>query len=267
MPTRTINNVTLQYLDKGTTRSMPIVLLHGFPLDGRIWEAQVEALSDRYRVIAPDLRGFGQSASSEPFTVASLAEDVHALLREIGALPCILGGLSMGGYITLAFARSHPSDLRGLALIDTRCEADAPAARKNRGRMIQLVRERGVKAIADEMFPKMLAAQTAQRHADIAGKLRQIMESQSAKTVENALAALRDRQDYTTDLPLISVPALIVVGEHDAITPPTLAEGMSKAMRNPTLAVIRHAGHMSPMEQPEDVTTVLRRFLEHVTGG
>ncbi|WP_428937350.1 alpha/beta fold hydrolase [Fontivita pretiosa] len=263
MPTRTVNNVTFHYAERG--HGTPIVLVHGFPLDGRIWEAQLESLSDRYRVIAPDLRGFGQSISSEPFTIESLADDLHALLRAIGALPAIVAGLSMGGYVALAFARKYPADLRALGLIDTRAEADAPAAREARDKMIELVRTHGTRAVAEQMFPKMLAEQTLHGRQDIAHRLRRIMESQPPRTVEYALAAMRDRPDFTSDLPSIAVPTLIIVGEHDVITPPAVAEAMSKQIRNPTLVVIRRAGHLAPMEQPEDVTTAIRRFAEMAT--
>lgn len=263
MPTKTVNGVTFHYHDRG--HGAALVLVHGFPLDSRIWEAQVESLSDRYRVIAPDLRGFGQTASTDPFTIESAADDLHMLLRSIGALPCVLGGLSMGGYIALAFARKYHSDLKGLALIDTRSEADAEKGKETRNKMIQLVREKGPAAIADEMFPKMMWEQNAKSRQDIAHKLRYIMESQKPETIANALAAMRDRQDYTASLARIEVPTLIVVGEQDAITPPAVAEAMSKQLRNPTLVVIRRAGHMAPMEQPDDVTTALRRFLEQAT--
>jgi 3-oxoadipate enol-lactonase len=263
MPTRTINGVSVCYQDRG--RGKPVVLVHGFPLDSRMWEAQVEALSDRYRVIAPDLRGFGQSQSDEPFTIASQADDLHSLLKDLGALPCALCGLSMGGYIALAFARSYSSDLKALALIDTRAEGDTEQGKQNRDKMIKLVREQGARAVADQMLPKLIAEQTAQHRQDIAHKLRHIMESQSPRTIENALAALRDRDDYTRDLPGIRVPTLVLVGEHDAITPPSISEAMSKLIRHPTLVIIQRAGHMAPMEQPEDVTTVMRRFLEPAT--
>lgn len=242
-----------------------MVLVHGFPLDSRMWDAQIEALSDRCRVIAPDLRGFGQSRSDEPFTIESLADDLHELVRALHATPMILAGLSMGGYIALAYARKYGSDLRGLALIDTRSEPDTAQAKEGRRKMIQRVREKGAKAIADEMMPKMIAEETATHRLDIAHRLRHIMESQSPRTIEHALVALRDREDYTKDLPRISVPALIVVGQEDKITPPSMAEAMNKLIRHPTLVIVPRAGHMSPMEQPEDVTTALRRFCETVT--
>jgi pimeloyl-ACP methyl ester carboxylesterase len=261
MPTKTVNDLTIHYSDRGHG-APAIVLVHGFPLDSRIWDAQAEDLSDRYRVIAPDLRGFGQTRSETPFTIASLADDLHSFLKELGALPCIFGGLSMGGYVALAYARKYPADLRALMLIDTRAEADTPQGREGRGKMIQLVREHGSKAVADEMFPKMMFDETAKHRQDIAHKLRRIMESQSPKTIEHALVALREREDQIANLPNISVPTLIVVGEHDAITPPAMSETMNKAVRHPTMVVIKRAGHMSPMEQADDVTKAIRRFVE-----
>src|SRR3954468_9117156 len=153
MPTQNINGTTLSYSERGAGPAL--VLLHGFPLDSRVWEAQAADLSNRFRVITPDLRGFGQSKSDTPFTMESMADDVHALLKEIGALPAVLGGLSMGGYVALAFAKKYPSDLRGLLMIDTRAEADTSEAKEKRNKMIQLVRDKGSKAVSDEMLPKM----------------------------------------------------------------------------------------------------------------
>src|SRR4051812_16711958 len=102
----------MHFEDRGTGQA--VVLLHGFPHDSRIWGAQLQALSDRYRVVAPDLRGFGRSQSSDPFSMQSLADDIHELLNQLGVLPCVLGGLSMGGYIALEFVRKYPTDLTGL---------------------------------------------------------------------------------------------------------------------------------------------------------
>src|SRR4051794_25274200 len=109
MAYRTINDVLTSYQEQGSGK--PLVLLHGFPLDWRIFDQQVAELSKRCRVIAPDLPGFGQSKSDKPFTIASLADHVHELLKSLDALPCALGGLSMGGYVALAFAKKYPKDL------------------------------------------------------------------------------------------------------------------------------------------------------------
>ena len=195
MPYRTVGDTLISYRQQGT--GSPLVLLHGFPLDWRIYEAQIPSLSKTHRVIAPDLPGFGQSKSEKPFTIASMADDVHELLRSMDALPCALGGLSMGGYISLAFAKKYPKDLSALILMDTRAEGDTPEGKAARGKMIELVRKEGSKAIADQMLPKMFAEQTLKADGEPVKKIRDIMEHCPPKTIEHALIALRDREDYT----------------------------------------------------------------------
>lgn len=248
----------------GDAGGVPLVLVHGFPLDGRIFDAQRRALADRWRVIVPDLPGFGRSGplpAGASFTIASLADDLHAALSAAGALPCVLGGLSMGGYVALAFARRHPEGLRGLALIDTRAEADTPEGRSGRESMIQAVRERGAKAAAEQMLPKMIAQSTAKSRPEIARAVREIMESQPAETIACALAALRDREAATPWLPQIAAPTLVMVGEHDAITPPALSEKMKAALPTSWLTVIPGSGHLSSMERPDEVTARLAGFM------
>ena len=262
MPARTVDGTLIFYDDSGKALP-PIVLLHGFPLDARVWEVQRDALSDERRVITPDLRGFGRSESDKPFTMESIADDVHALLGDLGALPCLLGGLSMGGYAALAYAKKYPADLRGLLLIDTRAEADTPEGREGRQKMIELARDKGAPAVAEAMMPKMLAPQSRGVVAD----LRKIMEAQTARTIENALVAMRDRRDFCSELSSIAVPTLILVGEADAITPPAMAETLKKGIANSKLVVIKNAGHMSPMEQPDQVNRAIRDFVQSIGNG
>lgn len=264
MPTRPVNGVTLSYGDRGDG-APPLVLLHGFPLDNRVWDAQRADLSSRWRVVAPDLRGFGQSASADTdFTIESFADDVHALLASTGALPCVLGGLSMGGYVALAYARKYPADLRGLVLVDTKAEADTAEAKAGREKMADLARTAGAKAVADQMMPKMLAPDTPEERPEVAERLREIMESCPPATIARALRAMRDRPDRTAELSSVRVPALVVVGEADAITPVAQAEAMRNQLPDATVAVIRGAGHMTPMEQPGQVNEALREFMERV---
>ena len=265
MPTHATNGAQIHYTDHGSGDLPPLVLVHGFPLDSRMWEAQVNALSDTgRRVIVPDLRGFGQSRSDAPFTLESLADDIHGLLAAVGALPCVLAGLSMGGYVALAYAKKYPGDLRGLVLIDTKAEADTAEGKAGREKMIELVRKEGSRAVADQMMPKMLAKDAAQQRPQVAAALRGMMESVSPKTIEHALAAMRDRPDRGGELGAIGVPTLVVVGDGDVITPPDVAEKMAQKIPGARLEVVRGAGHMSPMEQPEQVNRALKSFLEKV---
>jgi 3-oxoadipate enol-lactonase len=257
MPARTINKTALHYAESG--RGTPLVLLHGFPLDGRVWDAQRAGLSAHARVIAPDLRGFGKSApATSPFTMESLADDMHALLAEIGALPCVLGGLSMGGYVALAYVKKYPSDLKGLALVDTRAEGDSPEGKEARQKMIELVRSKGPPAVADQMMPKLLAPHSLSNKPALVEELRTILEACPAKTIEYALMAMCDRPDRTEDLPSIAAPTVIVVGDQDAITPPAMSEKMNKLIPRSKLVVVKGSGHMSCMEQPDQVNRALQ---------
>lgn len=263
MATKTarVNGTTLSYHDHGAG-GRAVVLLHGFPLDSTMWDAQVPALVEAgWRVITPDLRGFGKSASDVPFTVESLADDVHALLSDVGALPCVSAGLSMGGYVALAYAKKYPKDLRGLVLVDTKAEADTGEGKQGRQKMIDLVRKDGSKAVAEQMMPKMLAKESGAR-PQLAQSLRKMMEGCPPKTIEHALAALRDRPDRSGELGSIGVPTLVIVGDADAITPPDVAQAMARRISGAQLVTVRGAGHMSPMEQPEQVNRALLAFLD-----
>ncbi|QOV91622.1 alpha/beta fold hydrolase [Humisphaera borealis] len=262
MPTQALNGVDFFYEDRG--KGLPLVLLHGFPLSHAMWSAQMADLASTCRVIAPDFRGFGKSQSDQPFTVDSLAADVHGLLKAIGALPCVVAGLSMGGYVALAFARQFANDLKGLVLVDTRADGDSPQAKESRTKTIDLVRKQGPKAIADAMIPRLLAPGADEGRPELARSLRRMIEDNSAKTIEHALIALRDRPDSTPLLPTLKVPTLIVVGDGDQITPPDIAEGMHKAIPGAKLAVIRGAGHMTPIEQPIQVNQALRLFVSKI---
>src|SRR5688572_27193217 len=172
MPTKTANGHTIHYEEAGS--GAPLVLLHGFPLDSSIWTKQREVLGQKFRVITPDLRGFGKSASSASFSLADLADDIHALMVELKALPVVLGGLSMGGYVALEYAKKYPADLRALLLIDTKADGDTPEGKEGRDKMIQLVREKGSTAVAAQMMPKMLAPDAEKSRPAVARELRSV---------------------------------------------------------------------------------------------
>ncbi|MDB5297476.1 MAG: catD [Phycisphaerales bacterium] len=272
MPTHTTaGGISLYYEDRG--RGTPLVLLHGFPVDHRMWDAQAAALAGTCRVITPDLRGFGRSPAAagtraaRPFTVEDLADDVRHLLAAVSALPCVLGGLSMGGYVALAFARRYPADLLGLALLDTQAGPDSAAAKANRQKNIDLARAKGPGAVVDAMLPKLFAPSADVARPELAAAVRRMAEGYTADTVERAMVALRDRPDATPGLAAIAVPTLVVVGDSDQITPPKLAEDMRDGIVGATLAVILGAGHLAPVERPPQVSETLGRFARDLTSG
>ncbi len=168
MPIQSVNGSNLYYHESG--KGLPLVLLHGFPLDHRVWQAQVHDLASVARVITPDLRGVGKSLNNSTFTLQGLAEDLYVLLSQIHALPCVLGGLSMGGYVALAYQRQYASTLRGLILIDTRAAADDPETRAGRDLMIELARAGGSSAVAEKMMPRLIAPTTAESNPAVASR-------------------------------------------------------------------------------------------------
>jgi 3-oxoadipate enol-lactonase len=257
MPEKQINGSNIHYNDTGNGN--PLVLLHGFPLDSRIWRELIPPLAAHARVITLDLPGFGKSTTTKPFTMETIADDVHQLLHDIGALPCELAGLSMGGYVALAYAKKYLADLRGLILIDTRSQADTPQGREARNAMIALANTKGSMAVAEQMFPKMLGPNPDPK---VAAELMDIMKACPVKGIQYALDAMRDRPDSTDLLPTLALPTLIIVGESDAITPPELSRTMHQAIPGSKLSIIPSAGHMSPMEQPAAVANAIQEFLK-----
>jgi 3-oxoadipate enol-lactonase len=259
MPHAAVNGTNIHYHESG--HGLPVVLLHGFPLDHRVWHKQVHDLSHVCRVITPDLRGFGHSTGGGSFTIASLADDIYVLLSQIHALPCVLGGLSMGGYVALEYERHNAATLRGLMLIDTRSGADSPEGRAGRDVMIEVAKTQGSVAIANKMLPKMLAGGNVDEDSPVVRELKSIMDACPAQTIQYALAAMRDRIDYTPTLSRIAAPTLIVAGESDVLTPPAQSEEMHKAIKGSTISIIPGAGHMAPMEQAQQVSRAIREFL------
>jgi pimeloyl-ACP methyl ester carboxylesterase len=238
-----------------------LVLLHGFPLHGGMWQGQREALSAHWQVVVPDFRGFGQSPETGTFTIEQLADDTHDLVEKMDLGRIVLCGLSMGGYVALAYAKKYAQTLRGLILLDTKAEGDNAEGKANRDRMIAIANERGSKPIADAMLGKLIPEETARNRPQLAKTLRDMMESTRPETIVHALAAMRDRPDQTNMLGAIKTPTLIGVGDQDAITPPDVARAMHAKIPGSQLRIFIGSGHMSPMEQTEQVNAAIAEFL------
>lgn len=241
-----------------------LVLIHGFPLSARMWEPQLELAELGWRVIAPFLRGFdGPSASPPARSMDDYAGDIIDLLDGLHVDQAVIGGLSMGGYITFALFRHAARYFRGMILADTRAEADAPEAIEGRKQMLAAVEAHGVSAAADAMLPKLVSDRTRTDRPDLVSALQAMMSRNPPETVAGAITALMTRPDSAPLLPTIHCPALVVVGDADVITPPALSERMQQAIPGAELAVIPGAGHMSNMEQPEVFNRAVARFLAH----
>jgi pimeloyl-ACP methyl ester carboxylesterase len=240
-----------------------LVLVHAFPLDRKMWRPQLAALAGKCRILAVDLPGFGESpAASSPLTIDSAADSVAAFLDAVGVTGrIVVGGLSMGGSVALAFARRHADRLAGLILADTRSEPDDDAGKQNRDKMIALAKEKGAAAVFEQMKPKLFSDETRANRPAVVEQVQTIAERQSAEGVAAALAALRDRPDAASGLNNVAVPTLVLVGEHDAITPPTLASALAARIWGSEVVRIPGAGHLSNLENPEAFNAAVAEFL------
>jgi pimeloyl-ACP methyl ester carboxylesterase len=231
----------------------PLVLLHAFPFDRRMWAATARALGRR--VIAPDLRGFGESAL-RPFTIADLADDVASLLDALALGRVAIGGLSMGGYVALAFAHRHRARLESLVLADTKAGPDTPEAKQARGEAIALVQSQGAAAYLEKQLPRLVAPGASEAVRNDVRRLGQ----QRPEAVVAGLEALRDRPDRRPELGSITCPTLVMVGTEDALTPPAEARAMVQAIPGARLAEVPNAGHLANLEAPEAFAATLATF-------
>jgi len=248
--------------DPSTALRTPVLFIHGLPLDRTLWSAQTRGLGQVARVIAPDLRGFGESRlPTGAVTVETYADDLRDLLDALGIQRAVIAGLSMGGYTAFAFYRRYAPRVHALILADTRATPDPLEAKQRRDDNIALARTKGTAAVAEKMFPLMLTPKTIAERADLANAVRALMSRQPVEGVIAALRALRDRPDSTPTLAQITVPTLVVVGAEDTLTPPRDAEQMREGIRGARLAVIPNAAHLANLEQPDAFNHAGREFL------
>ena len=252
--------VDLAYTERG--RGQPVLFVHGYPLTRRLWQPQLDDLQDDARVMALDLRGHGESTGAGPNTMDTLADDCAGLLDALGiSQPVVVCGLSMGGYVALAFYRRHAARLAGLVLAATRAGADTAEGKAGRDRAAGVAREQGSAAVADSMLPKMLAPQTYVEQPALAAGVRDMMASVRAETMAADLAGMRDRPDSTGLLLAIALPVLVLHGAHDQLIPPSEAAATASALPNGRLRLIVGAGHLLNLEKPGAFNAAVREYL------
>jgi 3-oxoadipate enol-lactonase len=260
-----LSGISLEYDDSGPVDSSrpTILFIHGYPLNRKIWQAQVNGLSKFARVLALDLRGFGESdASPGPYSMESLADDCITLLDQLNIIdPVVICGLSMGGYISLALYKKYSHRVQGLILSSTRSGADSPEAKASRDKAIALVEKEGVQAIARLMLPKMFAPDSYLNHPDRVEALRKMMLSASVSGIQGVLAGMRDRPDSTPFLSSIFIPTLLIFGELDQFVEQTEVKSMLAAIPNAQLRFIPNTGHLLNLEQPVEYNRLVRDFL------
>jgi 3-oxoadipate enol-lactonase len=253
----------LAYADEGP--GPVVVLLHGFPLSKAMWEEQLSGIGSIYRVIAPDLRGFGESSVPEGvYTMDAMADDVVELLETLEIMgPVVVGGLSMGGYVALSLVARYPTRVKALILMDTRAGADTPEAAQGREATAKTVLAADSAApVVEAMLPRIFCKMTLEQRPERVEPMKAVMEQTAPQGIAGALRGMASRPDRRGDLRKIAVPTLVMVGEEDILTPPAESQAMAEAIPNARLEVIPQAGHMAPYENPAAANAAILRFLK-----
>ncbi len=257
-----INEIQLYYSDYGNPAATPIVLIHGFPLSHEMWTPQIEVLREKYRVIAYDIRGHGSSDLGDgQYLLEFFVDDLLCLLDHLNIERAVMCGLSMGGYIALRTVERNPERCRALILCDTRSEADSNEAKLKRAVAIKAIKRDGVNTFADGFVKTVFAPKTFASNPAAVELIKRVIQSNSPVGICGTLLALAARTDTTASLPKIGVPTLILVGEHDGLTPPSAAEAMHAKIPHSELRVIPNAAHMSNLENPQEFNRHLLDFL------
>ena len=261
-----ISSRTIAYLDSapGDTTQRALVLLHAFPIGANLWEPQIRHIPKGWRLITPDLRGFGGSTevdSVSALSISDYADDVIDLLQELGIKRAVIGGCSMGGYAALALYQKAPQLFDGLVLANTRAGADSPESRANRRNMLALVDREGPSGVAREMMPKLLGKTTHETKPDAEATVRRLIKQQSPVAVRGAIHRMMHRPDSTALLAQVSVPTLVITGAEDEMIPVEESRRMASAIRGAKLVIIPGAGHLANLEQPEAFNDALTGFL------
>ncbi|MEO6204293.1 MAG: alpha/beta hydrolase [Mycobacteriales bacterium] len=255
--------VELAYREAGS--GTPLVLLHAFPLSSAMWLPQRESLGEVCRVITPDQRGFGGSDLGEDAPdLDRCVDDLVALLDRLGLDKVVLGGLSMGGYVAMAFLRRRADRVRALVLADTKATADPAAARDNRERIAQAAQEEGSTVLVDEVLPALLGTTTVAERAAVAGRVRGLVQAAPAPAVAWAQRAMAKRPDSLETLGGYGGPALVIVGEEDVLSPPSDAQAIADALSHSKLFTVPKAGHLTAVETPDAFNDAVREFLAEV---
>ena len=267
MATVDVDGTTISYLDvPGSADGLPVLLVHAFPLHSGMWKPQLDALADRHRVIAPDLKGFGASDAPDDvsaYSMAGYADEVAAVLAALELEEVVVVGLSMGGYVAFSLLERHRPLVAALVLADTRAGRDSDEVLERRTEQQRRVREEGTAGVIDALLDTLLSEHTQEHRPEVVVEARRLMDNPPAGFI-GALEAMKNRPDATARLAEIDVPTLVLVGDHDKPSPPDIAKEMHQQMPASRFAVLPNAGHLTNLEVPDAFNQALGDFLDEL---
>jgi pimeloyl-ACP methyl ester carboxylesterase len=259
------DDISVSYTDNEKNTAVTVVFIHGFPLNKTMWDLQRQALGERFRVIAYDIRGFGNTEIGiQDFSIDLFATDLLRFLDKRQLNNVVLCGLSMGGYIAMRAAETSTARIIGLILCDTQCTADTKKARSNRIKKIDAIRRNGIELFADHVLSDSFPSNASERNSKELIEVRSMIEGTREDVLCNTLMALANRDEACSKLHSISIPTLILVGADDTVTPPARSAFMHERIAGSTLHTISQAGHYSNIDNPEEFNFLLADFLEIV---
>ena len=262
----TINDFTMAYDDLG--EGPCLLLVHGFPLNRRMWQPQLKPLADAgFRVVAPDLRGFGASdAPADGYSIDRFADDLIALLDALKIERAVVAGMSMGGYILMNLLERHPERVSAACFVATRSSADDEAGRARRNAMAAEAERLGANPIIKIFAELLFAADTMHTTPELIARVTSWMRDTKPQGLAGGLLAMRDRKDYTPLLPGFSLPSLVIGGAEDRAASPDALKILTSGLPDCRSLVIDRAGHMLNMEKPGEFNAALLQFLLGLTG-
>lgn len=253
------HSVSITVLGSGS----PIVMVHGFALDQRMWKNQMEEFSRSHTVIAVDVPGCGKSPLSRSASMADLAEEIYAAIEpHLNGQAAVYMGLSMGGYIGWEMISRYRSAFRAAVMCDTRAAADMPSTAEGRRQMAMKALEEGAASVLAPMIPRLLSDETQANQPDIVELMQAMMFAVGSQTIHDHQIAMAQRRDFTAMLSDFTLPVLLICGTEDILTPPKEMKRLAEKLPQAVYAEIDKAGHMAPLEQPISVNKHIHAFLE-----
>ncbi len=246
----------LHCLDQGNGPA--VLLIHAFPLNHEMWQPQIGPLTKQFRVIAPDIRGFGKSQPPSPWTIDDMCGELIGLLDDLGVNDCAVAGVSLGGYIALPFQAAYPDRVNKLILANTRARADNEAEKAGRNEMIAAMQQRGASILPDRMLPRLLKPNP---RPNVVRMVRRLIEQADVSAAIYAVMAMRDRPDSSTILHRVRCPVMVVTGQDDVIIRTEDSRAMAESIAGSRFVPIPESGHLSSIENPEEFNRCLLDFL------
>jgi len=260
-----VNNMQVNYTDVGPDEAPVIIFIHGFPLNLSMWDKQLEALNDKFRLISYDIRGHGESdAGNDVFSIELFVTDLIGFMDSLKVTKASVCGLSMGGYIALNAIEQYPERFESMVLCDTTCKADLPEGKEKRMKAVENIITNGVHNYASESVKNLFASGSFKSNNPAISEVKEMITNTSELSLCSTLLALSSRKETCSKLSEIKVPVLILVGDEDIITPASAAMFMHEGLKNSNLKIINGAGHLSNLENPAEFNQHLIVFFDSV---